>query len=225
MNSLLVVALLLCVTLGRKTSSDVIAPQGVKFVSMDYINILHWKQHAKSNYNQKYYVQWKVYGEKHWTNAENCQGIRRLLCDLSLETSDPREWYYARVLAARSGLQSPWVLTRRFNPKWETSVSPPVVKLNVTREGVLVQLRPPRSPLTRRNGNWISVRKLQRMTYAIYVMQNDVEQKTMEIKSCAKRFLLSDLKPRTTYCLQAETRLYLLDRRSPLSPKACVTTL
>ncbi|XP_010887034.1 interleukin-22 receptor subunit alpha-2 [Esox lucius] len=231
MEFLLILALLLfsitrsCCLEGNGTHSDVLAPQEVRFVSLDYKNILHWKQHANSTNNQQYYVQWKVYGKKHWTKAAKCQGIRRLHCDLSQETSDPREWYYARVLAAHSGFHSPWVLTARFNPKWETSVSPPTVKLRVTEKGIVVQLKPPRSAHRRLNGSWISMRRLQRMSYTVYIMHNDVDQKTLEIESCAKQFLISDLSRRTTYCLQAESRLHLLDRRSPLSPKACVTTL
>ncbi|XP_024243930.1 interleukin-22 receptor subunit alpha-2 [Oncorhynchus tshawytscha] len=231
MASLLIPTLLLCYSsLSRCSESkeyplDVFTPQEVKFHSLDYRNVLHWKQHANSTNNQQYFVQWKVYGEKQWTNAKECHGISRLLCDLSKETSNSREWYYARVHAAHSGTQSPWVISARFNPKWETSVSPPTMKLHVTEKGIVVRLKPPRSPHRRPNGSWISVRRLQRMSFTIHLMQSDVEEETFEMEGCAKQLLISDLSPGTTYCLTAESRLHLLGRRSTRSPRACITTL
>uniref|UniRef100_A0A3B3QZA7 Interleukin 22 receptor subunit alpha 2 n=1 Tax=Paramormyrops kingsleyae TaxID=1676925 RepID=A0A3B3QZA7_9TELE len=134
----------------------------VKFHSVDYRNILHWKTQSHPDGNQKYFVQYKIYGEKHWTTARHCQGITQLYCDLSQQTSDPWERYYARVQAEVSGHQSSWVLSPRFNPHWETSVSPPTMRLNVTERAIVVRLKPPKSPYRRRRGSWISMKKLQK---------------------------------------------------------------
>lgn len=60
------------------------------------------------------------YGDKEWTNTKHCQGIKSLQCDLSQETSDPREWYYARVRSLSAESYSPWVLSPRFHPHWDS---------------------------------------------------------------------------------------------------------
>jgi len=60
------------------------------------------------------------YGDKEWTNSDHCQGIHKLECDLSQATSDPREWYYARVRSLSPEGNSSWVLSHRFYPQWES---------------------------------------------------------------------------------------------------------
>ncbi|KAJ8372545.1 hypothetical protein AAFF_G00281500 [Aldrovandia affinis] len=239
-----------------------ITPQEVRFHSLDYRNILHWKHHGHSHGNPHYFVQYKmrgrlltllkvqhtvkapyiatiacsiaivvafvicsfIYGDKHWTNVTHCQGIGEPLCDLSLQTSEPRDSYYARVKAALQGAWSTWALSPRFNPHWDTAVSPPGVTLNVTKKGIVVRLRAPISPYKRRNGSRISIRKLQKMLYRIYLTHNNVVQEEQELESCVRELLITDLKPRTTYCLQAETHILQLGRTSARSQAACVTT-
>uniref|UniRef100_A0A3B3QXW4 Interleukin 22 receptor subunit alpha 2 n=1 Tax=Paramormyrops kingsleyae TaxID=1676925 RepID=A0A3B3QXW4_9TELE len=161
---------LICLADVKNISSPVL--REVKFHSVDYRNILHWKTQSHPDGNQKYFVQYKIYGEKHWTTARHCQGITQLYCDLSQQTSDPWERYYARVQAEVSGHQSSWVLSPRFNPHWETSVSPPTMRLNVTERAIVVRLKPPKSPYRRRRGSWISMKKLQKLTYRVYLMHS-----------------------------------------------------
>lgn len=73
------------------------------------------------------------YGDKEWTNSEHCQGIHELECDLSEATSDPREWYYARVRSLSSEGFSSWVLSHRFYPQWESEFNSnfPLEKLTI----------------------------------------------------------------------------------------------
>ncbi|XP_064174239.1 interleukin-22 receptor subunit alpha-2-like [Anguilla rostrata] len=201
-----------------------VAPQEVHFESLDYRNVLRWEHHGQVHGNPQYFVQYKIYGEKHWTNATHCQGIRELHCDLSQEMSELREWYYARVQAVLHGAQSSWTLSPRFNSHWETSVSPPKVKMHVTEQGIMVQLRPPSSPYRRRNGSRIAVRKLQRLLYRVYLTHNGIVQEQHDLEGCVRKVLITDLKRRTTYCLQAETHILLLGRRSGKSQAVCVTT-
>ncbi|XP_036373055.1 interleukin-22 receptor subunit alpha-2 [Megalops cyprinoides] len=204
---------------------DVITPQEVKFQSLDYINVLHWKPNGLLSIAPEYFVQYKIYGEKHWTNVTHCQGINQLLCDLSQETSDPREWYYARVQAALPGASSPWVLSSRFNPHWETSVSPPRMKLKVTKQGIVVQLRTPSSPFVKKKGSCGSRRKFQRLTYNIYVIHDNMVQEEHKLDNCVSELLIKYLSPNTTYCLQAEAHIQRLGRSSKKGEKSCITTL
>uniref|UniRef100_A0A3B3QYG7 Interleukin 22 receptor subunit alpha 2 n=1 Tax=Paramormyrops kingsleyae TaxID=1676925 RepID=A0A3B3QYG7_9TELE len=173
----------------------------VKFHSVDYRNILHWKTQSHPDGNQKYFVQYKIYGEKHWTTARHCQGITQLYCDLSQQTSDPWERYYARVQAEVSGHQSSWVLSPRFNPHWETSVSPPTMRLNVTERAIVVRLKPPKSPYRRRRGSWISMKKLQKLTYRVYLMHSG------SIQASATSSRLCDHVSKTGKCISS---VYLL---------------
>ncbi|MBN3309283.1 I22R2 protein, partial [Amia calva] len=153
------------------------------FRSIDYKNVLHWKP-GKGIYNGKavYFVQHKIYGEKQWTNATHCLGITKMSCDLSQETSDRREFYYARVQAALSGVHSPWVLSQRFVPQWETFFSPPKVKLAAKERSILVHLRPPHSPYRRRKGGWISMKKLHKFNYRIYVSHGNITMVSDTVK-------------------------------------------
>ncbi|KAJ8360244.1 hypothetical protein SKAU_G00167690 [Synaphobranchus kaupii] len=175
---------------GNMNLREDIAPQEVHFHSLDYRNILRWKHSGLSLGNPRYFVQYKIYGEKHWTNATHCQGIRELLCDLSQETAEPRSLYYARVQAVLDRAQSTWTLSPRFNPHWETSVSPPKVKLHVTEDGIVVRLRPPSSPFRRRNGSRVTVRKLQRLMYRVYLTHNNTVQEQWELESCVRKVLI-----------------------------------
>lgn len=60
------------------------------------------------------------YGDKEWSVCEPCQAIHEPQCDLSQETSDPRQWYYARVQARSSKGLSPWVTSTRLYPQWDS---------------------------------------------------------------------------------------------------------
>ncbi|TKS85806.1 Interleukin-20 receptor subunit alpha [Collichthys lucidus] len=112
-------------------------PTNVRFNSLDYKNILVWTPPTNSTTLQ-YYVQWKIYGEAQWLDVKGCQGIHRHHCDLSAVTSDTREWYYARVHASSlPASKSNWALSPRFSPRWDTVISPPVLRLNVTEEGIV----------------------------------------------------------------------------------------
>ncbi|KAJ8248000.1 hypothetical protein GJAV_G00237030, partial [Gymnothorax javanicus] len=184
-----------------------IAPQAVRFHSLDYRNVVRWEHRSPSLGSPLYFVQYKIYGEKQWTNATHCQAIRERLCDLSQETAEPGEWYYARVQAAGNGSQSTWTLSPRFNPHWETSISPPEVKLHVTEQGIVGRLRPPSTPYRRQNGSRIAVRKLQRLHYRLYLTSNGIVQERHDVDSCVREVLFDGLRRRTTYCLQAETHV------------------
>ncbi|XP_030628775.1 interleukin-22 receptor subunit alpha-2 [Chanos chanos] len=206
------------------TLQDDMRPRGVKFQSLDYRNILYWK-HPTSHQIFQYSVQYKVYGDKHWTDAKHCQSISISQCDLSQETSDPREWYYARVQSTSEAGQSPWVISARFHPQAESNFSPPQLKLNGTERGIVVRVKPPRTPYRRQNGTRISVLKLQKLIFRIYVMHNEVEEEIHEMESCTKELLIQGLRPKTTYCLQAQTVIPRFGRTSSKGLKTCVTTL
>ncbi|KAG9275588.1 interleukin-22 receptor subunit alpha-2-like isoform X1 [Astyanax mexicanus] len=204
---------------------DDLAPLKVEFHSLNFRNVLHWRQHPGAPEDLQYVVQYKVYGEKQWSDAKLCQAIHDFQCDLSQETSDPREWYYARVQAVSFKGLSPWIISSRFHPRWDTTFSPPQIRLNLTEQGIVVHIRPPRSPLQGRKQNRIAVTKLQKLIFRIYLIHNGIDkQDTYETDGCSKKVLIKALSPKTAYCLQAVTVTPPFGRTSTRSPSTCITT-
>uniref|UniRef100_A0A8C4SRD8 Interleukin 22 receptor subunit alpha 2 n=1 Tax=Erpetoichthys calabaricus TaxID=27687 RepID=A0A8C4SRD8_ERPCA len=95
---------------------DGMRPQDVDFRSENYNNILHWIPGCQWEEDTTYFVQYKIYGDKRWTNKVECWGIKNTFCDLSQETTQSSEWYYARVRAAISRRKSGWAVSPRFIP-------------------------------------------------------------------------------------------------------------
>ncbi|XP_074501644.1 interleukin-22 receptor subunit alpha-2 [Sebastes fasciatus] len=189
-------------------------PTQVRFDSVDYRNILHWTRPANDS-SLQYYVQWKIYGEPQWLDVEGCQGIQRHHCDLSDMTSDLREWYYARVHASsQPSSKSAWVLSPRFSPRWDSKISSPVLRLNLTEQGIVVRVKPPR----------LLVRKMPNsLHYNIYLMHTSGEEEVIEMDCCSNKLTLKELKHKTKYCLQVQTVIPL--KSSARSSVKCVTTL
>ncbi|XP_026210726.1 interleukin-22 receptor subunit alpha-2 isoform X2 [Anabas testudineus] len=201
----------ICVTSGPVMLAP---PTQVKFNSVDYKNILHWTPPANST-SLRYHVQWKIYGEPQWLDAKHCQGIQKHHCDLSAVTSDLREWYYARVHASSlSSSKSAWVLSPRFSPRWDTTVSPPLLRLNITDGVIVVRVKPPR-PLVQKMHNSLN--------YKIYLIHTSGEEEVFELDCCSHKLSLTKLDHNKKYCLQAQTIIPLQARSSDRSPAKCVT--
>ncbi|XP_070771981.1 interleukin-22 receptor subunit alpha-2 [Enoplosus armatus] len=193
-----------------------VPPTQVRFHSVDYKNILRWTPPTNST-SLQYYIQWKIYGEPQWLDVDGCQGIHKHQCDLSGVTSDPREWYYARVHASSlSSSKSAWALSPRFSPRWDTKISPPVLRLNLTEKGIVVRLKPPR----------LLVQKMRSsLLYKIYLIHTSGEEEVFEMEYDSNKVTLKDLNHKAKYCLQAQTMIPLQTRSSDRGSVKCVTTL
>ncbi|KAM9848250.1 interleukin-22 receptor subunit alpha-2 [Aulostomus maculatus] len=204
----------ICVT---EQAPEVLAPPAqVRFDSVDYRNVLHWS-HASNSTTLQYFVQWKIYGEPEWLDVAGCQGILKQKCDLSGVTSEPREWYYARVRASSlPSSESGWILSPRFNPSWGTKISPPTLKLNVTEQGIMVYVNPPPLP----------VRKIHRnLQFKIYLTDVSGKEVEFEMDRSSKRMVLKKLNHKMKYCVQAQTVIPLQTKSSERSSEKCVTTI
>ncbi|XP_047459374.1 interleukin-22 receptor subunit alpha-2 [Mugil cephalus] len=220
MTCLLLGAVLLG-NLAVRTTAQVLAmlppPAQVKFESTDYKNILHWTPPTNSS-SLQYYTQWKIYGEPEWLDVDGCQGIHKNQCDLSSVTSEPREWYYARVRASSvpSSSKSAWALSPRFSPRWDTKISPPVLKLNITEQGLVVRLKPPK----------VLVRKMHSsLHYKVYVIHPSGEEEVFQMACCSKKLTLKELNPKEKYCLQAQTLIPQQAKSSARSSVKCVSMI
>ncbi|XP_062852488.1 interleukin-22 receptor subunit alpha-2 [Trichomycterus rosablanca] len=200
-----------------------LAPVQVEFHSLNFRNVLHWKARPSGPDHLRYSVQYKVYGEAQWSTCKHCQDIQKLECDLSQETSDPRQWYYARVHAQSTTGPSAWAVSSRFYPQWDTVFSPPQIRLNVTERGIVVQIRPPRTPLQGKRSGRVSVTKLQRLKFRIYLTTGE-EETIHEAAGCSKKLVIEPLESGTTYCAQAATVVPLSGVASSRSPRSCIST-
>ncbi|XP_062375478.1 interleukin-22 receptor subunit alpha-2 [Sardina pilchardus] len=212
-----------CAAVGLYQQDDASSLE-LNFQSLDYRNTINWKMQPSTLDTVLFSVQYKIYGDKQWTDAQHCQNISQHHCDLSKETSDPREWYYARVQVSSNGVLSEWTLSPRFHPQWESLFSPPTLKLNVTEQSIVVRVRAPRTAHRRANGGLVPITKYERLLFRIHLTHDNGEQEQHEMDGYTKELRIIDLKPKTTYCLQAET---LVPRRGQVShrgPTTCVTT-
>ncbi|CAB1444263.1 unnamed protein product [Pleuronectes platessa] len=191
-------------------------PAQVRFDSVDYQNVLLWTPPTNKT-SLKYYIQWKIYGEPEWLDVDGCQGIQKPECDLSNVTSDPREWYYARVHASSlPSNKSAWALSPRFSPRWDTTISRPFLRLHVTEQGIVVRVKPPRPLVQKMHSS---------LFYNIYLIHPSGEEEVSEMKCCSKKLTLKELKPKTKYCVQAEVEIPFQDMNSDRSLVKCATTL
>ncbi|XP_051276162.1 interleukin-22 receptor subunit alpha-2 [Dicentrarchus labrax] len=191
-------------------------PTQVRFDSVDYINILRWTPTTNST-SLQYYVQWKIYGEPQWLDVDGCQGIQKHQCDLSGVTSDPREWYYARLHASSPpSNKSAWALSPRFSPRWDTKISAPLLRLNATEQGIVVRVKPPK----------LLVRKMHSsLLYKIYLTHTSGEEEVLELGCCSNKLTLKKLNSKAKYCLQAQTMIPQQAKSSARSSVKCITTL
>ncbi|XP_054654841.1 interleukin-22 receptor subunit alpha-2 [Dunckerocampus dactyliophorus] len=219
MNLLLVGVVLLVDLLAAQVSLS--PPAQVTFESVDFNNILRWTASTDDS-DRRYHVQWKIYGASEWKDVDHCHGIPMHHCDVSNVTSDLREWYYARLRASSSSSTSAWVLSPRFNPRWDTKISAPLLRLNVTERGIVVRVRTP--PLLA--GKIQSSLLYRSLLYRIYLVQPSGKEEVFEeIVCCAGKLLVTKVKHKSKYCLQVQTINRLQGRSSARGPRKCITTL
>ncbi|XP_056148328.1 interleukin-22 receptor subunit alpha-2 [Lampris incognitus] len=204
----------LLVCFAAQVSAFLVPPAMVKFDSVDYKNVLRWTP-SSNDTSLQYYVQWKIYGEAQWQDVEGCQGIGTTYCDLSVETSDAREWYYSRVHASSllAASKSAWAMSRRFSPRSETKISPPRLRPHVVEKGIVVDVKPPHS-----------LKKMQKkLWYKIYLIHATGEEDLFEI--CSQQLVINKLSSGTEYCLQVQTLIPLQGKTSVRSSLRCATPL
>lgn len=119
-------------------------PTNVTFSSVNLRTILQWSPGKDSPADTTFLVQYFIYGRKEWSTVLHCTDIRRTWCDLSEETSDLEEGYYAKVRAVSRKGRSKWVQTHpKFEPKIETEFGPPHVSVEVDDKYAVVTIEGP----------------------------------------------------------------------------------
>ncbi|XP_072499527.1 interleukin-22 receptor subunit alpha-2 isoform X2 [Notamacropus eugenii] len=204
---------------GSQPVQESLKPQRVEFQSFNLRSILHW--HPGSDFtpnNTVYFVQYKIYGQKEWTNKEDCWGIRELFCDLTNETSDVQEPYYGRVKAASAGMHGNWSMSKRFTPWWETKIGPPSISVIQRNRSIQLILHAPNSPYKRKNGINISIQSYYELVYQVFIINNSLDKQKVYEGSNDK--VEMDMIPDSGNCIVAE--IYLPEiNQSSMSTEIC----
>ncbi|XP_030320301.1 interleukin-22 receptor subunit alpha-1 isoform X2 [Calypte anna] len=124
------------------------------FSSTNFENILTWETEADISPGTVFDVQYKEYGGASWLNKSECQGITQPFCNLTRETENFTEHYYARVRASgQNYCSSSWVCSDRFEARQETIIGAPEVEYIPSVRSIKFLIQPPYTPL--RDNTWL----------------------------------------------------------------------
>nr|ACN11305.1 Interleukin-20 receptor alpha chain precursor [Salmo salar] len=213
--------------------SSVARPEGVHFNSMNLRNIVKWHPGKDAQNDTHYTVEYAIYGDRmdggarrvRWRVKKQCRNIPQTWCDLSNETTDLDEGYFARVKALGKNRSSKWTLTEKsFEPKADTTFGPPLVKLVVKENSVTVKLK---GPMRWKTGNitkdYSLLKFYPQMTYNLSVYDNrsnKTQHFTVENRSFEYRLLAYE----TQYCFSAKAQVLSLILACHASEWQCLTT-
>ncbi|NXK86549.1 I20RA protein, partial [Formicarius rufipectus] len=200
-------------------------PRNVRFESVNMRNVLHWSAPEGTGNGVLYKVKYSVYGVGKWIRKPECRNINITWCDLSSETSDYEEQYYASVKAFLNGMFSDWVETTRFNPLTETKIDPPIVSVSSTDKSISITLTAPEK--WKRSPEEESISLLQvypGLQYNVSVL-NKKTKKRWFFSISNHTLVVPWLEPGTAYCVSAQIHVPapLLD--SGFSKEHCIATL
>ncbi|KAM4806776.1 interleukin-22 receptor subunit alpha-1 [Urocitellus parryii] len=127
--------------------------QHVKFQSNNFENILTWDGGTDSTLGTVYSVEYKKYGDIAWLPKAGCQGITRKSCNLTMETGNHTEFYYARVTAISPGGRSATKMTDRFSSLPHTTIKPPDVTCIPKVRSIQMIIHPTPTPIRAGDGH------------------------------------------------------------------------
>uniref|UniRef100_A0A672QSL2 Interleukin-20 receptor subunit alpha-like n=1 Tax=Sinocyclocheilus grahami TaxID=75366 RepID=A0A672QSL2_SINGR len=127
-------------------------PRNVHFYSENLRNIVRWTPAAGSANGTVYTVEYAIYGDEEesgservrWRRVEHCSSVTQSECDVSQQTFNLEEDYYARVRAASANTQSVWTETmHRFSPVLHTVLGAPLLELTVLQNYINITIKGP----------------------------------------------------------------------------------
>ncbi|XP_030320300.1 interleukin-22 receptor subunit alpha-1 isoform X1 [Calypte anna] len=186
------------------------------FSSTNFENILTWETEADISPGTVFDVQYKEYGGASWLNKSECQGITQPFCNLTRETENFTEHYYARVRASgQNYCSSSWVCSDRFEARQETIIGAPEVEYIPSVRSIKFLIQPPYTPLRGEDDRQLTVEdicsKFGAVDYHLTIINQRTHQKWTKYEH-NKEFEVSDLDPDTEY--NGTVYMYLLHRSS-----------
>ncbi|XP_009805201.2 interleukin-22 receptor subunit alpha-1 [Gavia stellata] len=173
------------------------------FSSTNFENILTWETEADIPPGTVFDVQYKQYGEKSWLSKPECQSITQPFCNLTRETENFTEHYYARVRATgQNYCSSNWVCSERFQPRKETIIGAPEVEYIPYVRSIKFLIQPPYTPLRGEDDHQLTVEdicsKFGAVDYHLTIFNQRTHQKLTKNEH-NKEFEVFNLEPDTEY--------------------------
>ncbi|CAB1424181.1 unnamed protein product [Pleuronectes platessa] len=220
-------------TLDFTVSSSPPSPVNVAFSSVNLRNVLHWSPGNSTSEYTIFTVQYAIYGDSvegskgrrvNWRGVHQCTDTVRSWCDLSNETWDQEQGYYARVRAVGRRASSKWTMTlRRFDPKLDTSLGPPLVSVETEGNNAIVALKGPMRYQPDNHTPVISMATIYpHMTYNLSVRNGHHGQ--THYFTVVSRLYKHHVKHQMEYCFSAKSRLVSIPMQCESSAWLCITT-
>uniref|UniRef100_A0A663N9T8 Interleukin 22 receptor subunit alpha 1 n=1 Tax=Athene cunicularia TaxID=194338 RepID=A0A663N9T8_ATHCN len=151
------------------------------FSSTNFENILTWETEADIPPGTVFDVQYKQYGEKSWLNKRECQSITQLFCNLTHETENFMEHYYARVRATgRRKLRD-----RMGSLRTATVIGAPEVEYIPYVRSIKFLIHPPYTPLRGEDDRQLTIEdvysKFGAVDYHLTIFNQRTHQKVKKI--------------------------------------------
>ncbi|XP_034554986.1 interleukin-20 receptor subunit alpha [Notolabrus celidotus] len=215
-------------------SSSPPSPVDVAFSSVNLRNLLQWSPGNGTPNDTHYTVQYAIYGQSivgtrgkrvNWRSVRHCTEIVRCWCDLSNETLDLEEGYYAKVRAVSKRASSKWAWTlRRFEPKSDTIFGPPLVMVDMEDNNAIITIKGPMRYQPNNQTPAVSMASLyNQMTYNMSV--HNIRSSLMShfpVVSSPYKYRLMEYN--TKYCFSAKTRFLSMPVNCQPSEWLCITT-
>ncbi|XP_038614156.1 interleukin-22 receptor subunit alpha-1 isoform X2 [Tachyglossus aculeatus] len=207
-------------------SSEANGPELLKhlrFHSTNFENILIWERGKNSTPETVFSVAYSIYGTKRWQEKGGCQNMTSQSCNLTGETGNICEYYYARVTAlTESGLSASFK-THRFNPKTETELKPPDVTFDPGVDSIRFILGPSLTLARDPSGSPLALEDIfPNLLYHLRININQTHHMIKEGKE--KEYVFPGLAPDTEYSGTVGILIPNLAKHSP-THKFSVRTL
>ncbi|XP_067428932.1 interleukin-20 receptor subunit alpha [Thunnus thynnus] len=215
-----------------KVSSSPPSPINVTFSSVNLWNVVHWFPGHGTPDDTHFTVQYAIYGDRvegskgrrvNWRAVQHCTEIVRSWCDLSNETSDLEQGYHAKVRAVGRRASSKWVITRRFDPKSDTTFGPPFLSVEIENNSAIISLKGPMKYLPTNQTPGISMATLYpHMTYYLYI-HNTRRDQMHHIPVVSSPYKYHLMEYDTKYCFSAKSRFLSMPVECQSSAWHCIT--
>ncbi|XP_038189459.1 interleukin-22 receptor subunit alpha-1 [Arvicola amphibius] len=190
MKTLLTMTVLAVGSLAAHTTEDTSGLlRNVKFQSSNFENILTWDGGPNSTLDTVYSVEYKRYGDKEWLAKAGCQRTTRKSCNLTLETGNLTELYYARVIAVSAGKRQ-MEKSGRFSSLQHTTIRPPDVTCIPKVRSIQMLIHPTFTPILSEDGHRLTLEEIfHDLFYSLELRVNHTYQMHLEGKQREYEFL------------------------------------
>ncbi|XP_055042732.2 interleukin-20 receptor subunit alpha [Misgurnus anguillicaudatus] len=228
-----VVVIAVCLLFGSASASGerLNEPQNVHFYSMDFRNMVRWTPGEGFSNGTSYTVEYAIYGDAEETNSEQvrwrpvkqCTFIQQTECDVSQETFNHLDEYYARVKAISPQTQSLWTESTRFSPMTDTILGPPLVEVNVVQNSIDISLKGPFRYKTKTKGGKSLWKIFPHLMYNVSVYYTKSNHTTFySLQTSTLR--LGPLEFSTHVCIVVQVQSQSLYLSSKPSERTCAET-